>query len=121
MPGEQLTCVVHLAYERYGESLLHRRAIYQALVDINWDRYSCLTKEDFFPCSTKVKFSKLKTFILKRNINITEKELGEKTLKKPAGISANICTLRVHLGRLKYTNSGGFLSVLQMKIHIPLC
>ena len=77
MPGEQLTCVVHLAYERYGESLLHRSAIYQALVDINWDRYSCLTKEDFFPCSTKVKFSKLKTFILKRNINITEKELGD--------------------------------------------
>ena len=80
MPGEQLTCVIHLAYEKYKESSLQRSTIDKVFAAINTYKCLCFTKKEFnLEFTENVTFSKLKEFILsKRNNGTTKREIQDK-------------------------------------------
>lgn len=79
MPGEQLTCVMQCAYEKYGGSSLQRSALSKLFSRIHADKCLCYTKTDFLTFDDVVKFRQLKEFILsKRDTNCTKREIQDK-------------------------------------------
>ena len=83
MPGEQLTCVVQLAFEKYGGSSLQRSSICNVFDDINICKCINYTKRELkLKMAENAKFSQLKEFILtKRNKEITKREIRD-TIEK---------------------------------------
>lgn len=79
MPGEQLTCVVQLAYEKCGGSSLQRSTISDVFSSVNTYKCLCYTKKDLFKLGDVVKFCQLKEFILsKRDTKCTKREIQDR-------------------------------------------
>lgn len=79
MPGEQLTCVMQYAYEKYGGTSLQRPILSEVFSSIHAHKCLNFTKEDFLTLDDAVKFRQLKAFILsKRDPNCSKKEIQDK-------------------------------------------
>ena len=81
MPGEQLICVIYLAYERYKESSLQRSTIDKVFAAINTYKWLCHKKEFNLEIAENVNFSTLKEFILSKRSNHTTKREIQDTIE----------------------------------------